>query len=59
MAEDKKVQSEMVDLTDASLADTWSDDKELKAAKKRLLGRVDNPKSSFGGYNPQRDGGES
>lgn len=58
MAEDK-VQSELVDLTEASLADTWSSDGEMGAAKERLLSRVDNAKSSFGGYNPQRDGGES
>jgi len=56
MTEEKRVESELVDLGDATLAETWGDDEELSAAKRRLLARVDNPKSSFGGYNPQREG---
>lgn len=56
---ENRVETEMVDLTQASLADAMGEDPELLAAKRRLLARVDNPKSSFGGYNPQRDGGES
>jgi hypothetical protein len=50
------VTSELVDLSEATLADTWaSENAELLASKQRLLARIDNPKSSFGGYNPQRE----
>ena len=53
---DDSVASELVDLSNTSLGVALSsDDEELAASKRRLLGRIDNPKSSFGGYNPQRE----
>lgn len=55
-ARDEMITAEMVDVSDMTLADMRDClDPEVLAAKQRLLARIDNPKSSFGGYNPQRE----
>lgn len=50
------VESELIDLSEVPL-DAWPT-LQLPPADgslRRLLGRIDDPASSLGGYNPQRD----
>ncbi|MEV0172916.1 hypothetical protein AB0I00_17575 [Streptomyces sp. NPDC050803] len=50
------VESELIDLSGVPL-DAWPS-MSLPSAEgslRRLLGRIDDPASSLGGYNPQRD----
>lgn len=49
------VESDLVDLTEVTLADLPGyDDQLLSPTMRRLLQRVDDPESNIGGYNPQR-----
>ncbi|MET7450778.1 hypothetical protein ABZT03_02565 [Streptomyces sp. NPDC005574] len=50
------VESELIDLSDVPL-DAWPGLNLPSAgdSMRRLLGRIDDPASSLGGYNPQRD----
>ncbi|MCX4673148.1 hypothetical protein OG453_42060 [Streptomyces sp. NBC_01381] len=56
MTEQYGVESELVDLSGVSPADARTLDAALvEASMQRLLSRIDDPASSMGGYNPQRD----
>ncbi|MEU6761657.1 hypothetical protein ABZ916_03955 [Streptomyces sp. NPDC046853] len=56
MTEQNAVESELVDLGAVSPADARTLDATLvEASMQRLLSRIDDPASSMGGYNPQRD----
>ncbi|GGV28873.1 hypothetical protein [Streptomyces longisporoflavus] len=56
MTEQNGVESELVDLGAVSPADARTLDAALvEASMQRLLSRIDDPASSMGGYNPQRD----
>ncbi|MGW6057657.1 hypothetical protein [Streptomyces sp. NPDC055189] len=56
MTEQNGVDSELVDLGAVSPADARTLDAALvEASMQRLLSRIDDPASSMGGYNPQRD----
>ncbi|MGW5731665.1 MULTISPECIES: hypothetical protein [Streptomyces] len=56
MTEQHGVESELVDLGAVSPADARTLDAALvEASMQRLLSRIDDPASSMGGYNPQRD----
>ncbi|MEU6674362.1 hypothetical protein AB0Q95_05795 [Streptomyces sp. NPDC059900] len=56
MTEQNAVESELVDLGAVSPADARTLDAALvEASMQRLLSRIDDPASSMGGYNPQRD----
>ncbi|MER5252179.1 MULTISPECIES: hypothetical protein [unclassified Streptomyces] len=56
MTEQYGVESELVDLGAVSPADARTLDAALvEASMQRLLSRIDDPASSLGGYNPQRD----
>ncbi|MGW7080301.1 hypothetical protein [Streptomyces sp. BA2] len=56
MTEPYGVESELVDLSAVSPADARTLDAALvEASMQRLLSRIDDPASSMGGYNPQRD----
>ncbi|MFE2967608.1 hypothetical protein ACFXKC_28830 [Streptomyces sp. NPDC059340] len=50
------VESELIDLSDVPL-DEWPrlDLPSAQGSMRRLLSRIDDPASSLGGYNPQRD----
>ncbi|MBT1094839.1 hypothetical protein ACWHLZ_22390 [Streptomyces chartreusis] len=50
------VESELVDLSAIPL-DVWPslDLPSAESSMRRLLSRIDDPASSLGGYNPQRD----
>lgn len=50
------VESELIDLSDIPW-DAWPalDLPAAAGSMRRLLGRIDDPASSLGGYNPQRD----
>ena len=50
------VQSELIDLGDVPLH-AWPslDLPDAEGSMRRLLSRIDDPASSLGGYNPQRD----
>ncbi|MFE5142044.1 hypothetical protein ACFRDV_31040 [Streptomyces fagopyri] len=50
------VESELIDLSDVPL-DAWPllDLPSASGSMRRLLSRIDDPASSLGGYNPQRE----
>ncbi|MER6631138.1 hypothetical protein ABT301_23455 [Streptomyces sp. NPDC000987] len=56
--EQPTVQSELIDLGDVPLH-AWPSldlpDADAEGSMRRLLSRIDDPASSLGGYNPQRD----
>lgn len=54
--EQSGVESELIDLSDASLDSCRSlDAGAIGVSMQRLISRIDDPMSSMGGYNPQRD----
>lgn len=49
------IESELIDLTKVTLADLAAyDDRDLAPAMRRLLRRIDDPKSITTSYHPQR-----
>ncbi|MGW6902816.1 hypothetical protein [Streptomyces sp. NPDC054940] len=54
--EKSSVESELIDLSEIPL-DAWPslDLSTAQGSMRRLLSRIDDPASSLGGYNPQRD----
>lgn len=49
------IESDLVDLTEVTLADLPAyDDQLLSPTMRRLLQRIDDPESITSGYNPQR-----
>ncbi|MFC5907674.1 hypothetical protein ACFP3V_10620 [Streptacidiphilus monticola] len=50
-------EAQLADLTGVDLDTLWElRDAALDASVARMLARIDNARSSFGGYNPQREG---
>ena len=56
MSEQNGVEAELADLRAVGPDEILAVDTPVVAASmRRLLGRIDDPASSMGGYNPQRD----